>query len=156
MISFKVVGSVSGCHDDVKLEMPITIGLFPILDDQNIQSPATEPSRRGLVHPVSIRPILQQPTAVSPAAINVPSATSAPQIPTAPYPEEGDKAEYHNQDHNINPPSRSFSHVISDPPTYEQATKRIEVDEQFFRPNYPVDRGETSYSSTSNEQIWPD
>lgn len=78
--------------------MPITIGSYPILDEENPQSSSIEPSRRGDMPPapVSIGPIVQQPISVSAIAINIPSApvvypeaASAPLIPTAPYPEEG-------------------------------------------------------------------
>lgn len=92
----------------------------------------------------------------------LPQPPSALPNPSAPYPESGTK-NVHNPAKNQTAayfiprivhhyyPNLCLSY--SDPPTYEQAmaTKGNEADDKRFRPNYPVYRRATSYSSTSNE-----
>lgn len=96
MSLFKVIGPISGCHNDATVEIPITIGSYPILDEPNTHGFPTAPSSGGYIFPVSTEtgPIVQQPT----AGFNAPSAPgeypepTEPLLPsngTAPYPPLG-------------------------------------------------------------------
>lgn len=128
MSSLQIHGPISGCNNDVKVEIPVTIGSYPILDNPNTQVSPTAPNSEGT------GPIVQQP---SNGSEHYPPAS-------APYPESGKD--------NISISSPNFQHssrpiffsasFVSDPPTYEQALKRAE-DGEAFRPNYPVYRRPT-------------
>lgn len=60
---FKVNATTSGCHHNTKLEIPITIGTYPLAssDESNQQS---EPNTEGYNFLVSVTsgPIVRQPT----------------------------------------------------------------------------------------------
>lgn len=96
-ISFKVHVVVDICHDGFKIELPITIGTYPISDEQHIQSSAPpETSSERITLPVSAASIMQQPVFAiafnTPSGpLQIPEAASRPRPlnPSPPYPENG-------------------------------------------------------------------
>lgn len=73
-ISFKVIGHVSNYFVNPKLEVPITIGTYPISDEPSKEG---EVKGGGYKFPVSAGPIVQQPSA-------------GPRMPSASGPEPTD------------------------------------------------------------------
>ncbi|KAG4069557.1 hypothetical protein HA402_006923 [Bradysia odoriphaga] len=118
----RVRGSAGCCREDPVLDIPITIGTYPIL----------------LSNVLGQNTITQQPTPLASYPSN--NYNEPAILPLLPSEDSGPTA----------PPFTSIEGI--DPPTYEEATsaKPTDADAKTFKPSYPVFRRTPSYSTETN------
>lgn len=145
----QVRGNADCCREDPVLDIPITIGTYPIL----------------LSNVIGQNTITQQPTPLAPlASFNYEEPAAAPLLP---YGDSGATAppfssiEGIGKNHLTWLGRKSFIqimhtlHIPLDPPTYEEATTRkpttTDINAKTFKPSYPVFRRTPSYSTEANK-----
>ncbi|XP_031621629.1 uncharacterized protein LOC116339736 [Contarinia nasturtii] len=129
----RVIVSVPCCHSDPVFELPVTIGTFPI-DDDNNSVPAQNIQN---VHPNNVNEMnIQSETSSSSGNVITQQPTTSQQTNSSPqsYPST----------------SAASSHPLltnEDPPTYEEAMQLSQETDDCFRPVYPTFKRSTSYSN---------
>lgn len=80
----QISGLTEGCHNDVIIDIPITIGTYPILDQANANVPSVSQSPNP-------NPRIYKPAVVSqqPTRSNGTNVEDIELKPSAPYPDEG-------------------------------------------------------------------
>lgn len=129
------------CHSNPVLDLPITIGSYPIQDVTPSGYPSTVVDSFTTNNVISQQPSAPQPYEQNNYGVPYPSAPF-------PFPSDGTLqflislnlliTQYH---------LHFFFSIETDPPTYEDAMHSKDADGNNFKPKYPMFKRNTSYSS---------